>query len=326
MLIDDPTGREITLESIITKPASDASFILHRNWMNYCVEFHQKCHKPSSRTFMPTRVVELLHINGRLRLRLRETECEFAERSPYVALSYCWGREQNVVTTTQSLRRHLTIINIHELPPTLRDAVMIVDKLGLQYLWVDSLCIIQDDPNDKELEIAQMPLVYSQATVTLATSRSSAVYQGFLQNRSFQVSQRPELAARHKPATEIDAGNSMFSLPYEYADAEIRSVLLVPCSQTWWNVITEPLDHRAWALQERFLSPRVLEFGTLQTRWICSQTPMLNKLSSERQDRNNTHSIKKSDALFRKASTALMTRNPYNYVENTISKAQLLED
>jgi hypothetical protein len=93
-------------------------------------------------------------------------------------------------------------VNYHE---TLRDAVRLVDKLGLRYLWVDSLCIIQDDPNDKELEIAQMPLVYNQSTVTIITSCGLGVYQGFLQERSFTLPQGNGLASRHRSIMEKGA-------------------------------------------------------------------------------------------------------------------------
>jgi hypothetical protein len=85
---DDPAGEKVNLEFIIANPASKMSFDSYRKWMNYCTKSHQECQKPSS-TFMSTRVVELLHVNGRLCIRLRETKCEPAEKGPYAALSYC---------------------------------------------------------------------------------------------------------------------------------------------------------------------------------------------------------------------------------------------
>jgi hypothetical protein len=136
-------------------------------------------------------------------------------------------------------------------------------------------CIIQDDLLDVAREIAQMPLIYSQATVTITASRATRVDEGFLQDR---------------PKMADDSPNQVFELPFRCSNDKLGSVVLLPQVEP----STEPLDMRAWALQERFLSPRILEYGTLQTRWICqhkndSGFPMdgykaLNIYNNERSD------------------------------------------
>jgi len=131
---------------------------------------------------MPTRVIEILQVRGRRYLRLRETRSEEAE--PYVALSYCWGGEQRVTTDSKTVHRHLSRINMEDLPPTVRDAVFVAEKLGITRLWVDALSIIQDDIHDKAFEISQMPLAsaprFPIRTAIENMKPLSAIYEGAL--------------------------------------------------------------------------------------------------------------------------------------------------
>jgi hypothetical protein len=129
-----------------------------------------------------------------------------------------------------------------------RDAILVTEKLGLRWIWIDSFCILQDDDYDKAIEIGQMPLIYNQATITIAASRALHVNEGFLQNR--YTGESPE---------------TIFQLPRTDANGKVDSVSFHSPIDT----ITEPLDFRAWALQERYLSPRILDYGSYQTRWSC---------------------------------------------------------
>lgn len=207
---------------------------------------------------------------------------------PYAALSYCWGGEQHVTTTKKTLHRHMSIINERDLPATVRDAILVTETLGMNQIWIDALCIIQDDACDKALEIASMPSVYSEATVTIAASRANGVHEGFLQNRPAMANRTPEL---------------VFQLPYRCRNGEDGSVVLLPPIKD----CTEPLDCRAWALQERFLSPRVLEYGSLQTRWICQQNVELENAVDGWKD-ESVRNYDRSDKLFTTALQAVLSK------------------
>jgi hypothetical protein len=140
-----------------------------------------------------------------------------------------------------------------------RDAILVTEKLGLRWIWIDSFCILQDDDYDKAIEIGQMPLMYNQATITIAASRALHVNEGFLHNR--YTGESPE---------------TIFQLPRTDANGKVGSVTF--CSPI--ESITEPLDLRAWALQERYLPPRILEYGSYQTQWSCRfshEDPMSNE-------------------------------------------------
>jgi hypothetical protein len=206
---------------------------------------------------MPTRVLEIVQRPGQNRSHLRLRETNSMEPAPYAALSYCWGGPQPITTTNASYPRHSLIINKQVLPLSVRDAVLLTEKIGIKYLWIDAFCIFQDDQTDKNWEIVQMPLIYSQATVTIVASRAKGVTEGFLHDRPKMGEETPD---------------HIFELPFLCSDNNLGSVVLLPKVQP----PTEPLDLRAWALQERFLSPRIIEYGSLQTRWIC-QTPALER-------------------------------------------------
>ena len=173
-----------------------------------------------------------------------------AYSTPYAALSYCWGGDQDFKTTRETLPQYLNRIDISQLPQTLQDAILVAARLGLHYIWIDALCIIQDSAADKAVEINRMASVYGNATITIAATRASAVWNGFL-------SARPSLVA--------PTSGKFFSFPCERQGQGVGAVTLLPFT----HESTDPLDTRGWTFQERVLSPRVLDFGTLRTQYTC---------------------------------------------------------
>ncbi|KAH8595100.1 heterokaryon incompatibility protein-domain-containing protein [Bisporella sp. PMI_857] len=169
-------------------PSSNESFHMVHGWLQTCLDSHELCVKPEI-GFMPARLIKILENGGQFALRLQEKESGISHQ--YAALSYCWGGEQSLQTTTHNHARHQIEIDFDDLPPTLRDAVLTTHKLGLQYLWVDALCIIQDDERDKSSEIDIMSHVYTSAVVTIAASRAKSVQEGFLQDRSPHIRNNP---------------------------------------------------------------------------------------------------------------------------------------
>jgi hypothetical protein len=124
---------------------------------------------------------------------------------------------------------------------------MVARNLGIQYLWVDALCILQDDMVDKLTEISIMNTIYEQAHVTISATRASDVEQGFLH-------------PRHLEKEEIH------KLPFLCRDGTQSELLLFRGRDSLRN---EPIDARGWTFQESVLSPRVLEYGKHQVRWRC---------------------------------------------------------
>jgi hypothetical protein len=172
----------------------------------------------------------------------------YIQRPKYAALSYCWGGDQEVKLQKLNLVSWRSKISFDDLPQTIKDAVLVASELGLEYIWVDALCIVQDDEADKIVELARMGDIYSQAYVTLLASRSPKVQDGFLQSRYIPRERG-------------------YRVPYLCANGQIGSIVL------WAGRtlgIAEPIHQRGWCFQEQILSSRILEFGTHQLRYLCA--------------------------------------------------------
>lgn len=243
---DNTAGEFYYTKPINPTPGSEKSLELARSWFRECYSSHSECQQNET-SYMPTRLIEIIRRGESWCLGLRETKK--GKKAPYAALSYCWGGDQPLKTTRKRLPSWQDAIPYNILPKTVQDAVVMSNELGIPFLWIDSLCVVQDDPADMAREISQMPRIYDNASVTIAASRARSVGEGFLQTRKI-----------------TDSPNLVFELPYRGSNGESGSVIL-------FRVIDmeggEPLDNRAWALQERHLSSRVLEYGTRQTRWNC---------------------------------------------------------
>ncbi|RYP51581.1 hypothetical protein DL768_003088 [Monosporascus sp. mg162] len=171
----------------------------------------------------------------------------------YAALSYCWGGEQVHKTTTENLPRYSLNVQWENLPKTIQDAVKVTAALDIEYLWVDSICIVQDDDDDKAREIADMPNIYNGATVTIVAATAKTAKDGFLQDRD--------------PHTLM---GSAFSLPFRCPNGRIGSVYLSKIGSLGFD---EHIDTRAWTLQETYLSTRLLRFGNKQCSLMCQCSP-----------------------------------------------------
>jgi hypothetical protein len=185
----------------------------------------------------------------------------------FAALSYCWGGEQKLKLTTVSKETLMGGIAFASLPRTFQDAVVVASRLGLSYLWIDALCIIQDNNDDKDRELSVMAKVYQNASFTLVASRARSVKDGFLGPRlPFEDSCRTPfrllvryvsgLSHSHNETEQADSYSSVICFP------EMDMI-------TSDNEGREPVDPvltRAWCFQEIALSKTVIEFGSLMTR------------------------------------------------------------
>lgn len=144
-------------------------------------------------------------------------------------------------------------IHSEALPSTFRDAVKITRMLGLRYLWIDSLCILQDeDKKDWEQESSQMEKVYGGAELVLAAAVASSPTDGFLRDR-------PGNLSGHTSVSLVPKGTLMnTSYRLMFQDVHMSGV-------------DGPLERRSWAFQEKLLARRYLAYGPDEMRWECSQ-------------------------------------------------------
>jgi Heterokaryon incompatibility protein (HET) len=148
------------------------------------------CGQQALASKLPRRVLDVTEAQGSQFVKLMETNDEF--EGEYATLSHCWGQPATVLETTSSSFPHrLHSIKIAELPPTFRDAVLLTRHLGLRYLWMDSLCIIQDDRLDWEIESSQMADIYSNCTLCISATSSADSNGGCLFDRWTEQSLSP---------------------------------------------------------------------------------------------------------------------------------------
>ncbi|KAF2094639.1 HET-domain-containing protein, partial [Rhizodiscina lignyota] len=192
---------------------------------------------------LPRRVIDVSKAYPKVILTQGESE-------PYACLSYCWGGQQNLVTTRANVNEHACGIKA-ELPRSIQDAITVTRRLGFKYLWVDSLCIVQDDEGDREGQIELMGEIFANAYVTISAATAKSCQDGFLNERSHQSGSRP-------PPVDVAC-----LLPDGREDT-------IQLHQRGSASIREPIHERSWALQEDLLSPRLLFFGETEVSWSCT--------------------------------------------------------
>ena len=214
-----------------------------RHWVARCDNNDAKC--KVHETSLPTRVLD---VSDSQNIRL----CETAERpGVYIALSHCWGLpNKTFLTTRETIADMKAGFGIERAPATFRDAISITRSLGIRYLWIDSLCIIQHDTSDWSREAARMSSVYANAYLTIAAANAKDDNDGFL---------HPRISALTALRIISSTGNSaQVYLQRQHDGAKVKA----------YN-IGEPLDTRGWALQEQRLSGRSLRFGSTEMLWKC---------------------------------------------------------
>lgn len=142
--------------------------------MKDCLKSHKdSC--PSGRSRMPTRIIDVASPSKDPFLLVTDSEFH-----PWLALSHCWGQTVQFVTTTENISDMKRAIPLYNMPLNFQDAVTVTRKLGYRYLWIDSLCIIQDSDTDWESEAACMQRYYKDAVMTISTDLAAGDHEGFL--------------------------------------------------------------------------------------------------------------------------------------------------
>lgn len=216
-------------------------------WLDSCCKEHEACCIKQQR--LPTRLINVN--NNTVRLVISST-LQTAPR--YATLSYCWGHDPFVKLSRDNLASFLDGIPWNTLPLTFQDAVRATRQLGLQYIWIDALCIIQDT-QDWAIEAANMALVYGGAFISLAASDAQNVHQGFL--RRLQL-----------------YNGGFYSRVTSSALCQIRR--FYPSEIYEEDIIKAHLSSRAWAFQEKLLPARTIHFSKGGLWWECR-----SQLSSE---------------------------------------------
>ncbi|KAH7080586.1 heterokaryon incompatibility protein-domain-containing protein [Paraphoma chrysanthemicola] len=230
----------------IIRPDMRYASDLARYWLGIC-KTHPKCSSDDDK-LLPSRVLELYGGHPGLSLKLVDGR---PKKGRYLALSHCWGSIKNrpLRTTRPNIEKHKLQISLSDLPKTFQDFVEFAQGLGVKYIWIDSLCIIQDDREDWHSEAERMGDVYRNAALVVAASGAKDSTEGL------HVTDWPRTVVYRLPYRNRGVCDGTFNL------TRVRKGQLDP--------INGALDTRAWALQEQYLARRMVTFMPGGMSWIC---------------------------------------------------------
>ncbi|KAF5595064.1 het-domain-containing protein [Fusarium pseudocircinatum] len=209
------------------------------------------------------RLVEIIGTDRSTRLRIVPGSVGY---SSYAALSYRWGGLDAIwQTTTKNLSMRLTEFDIVELPKTLSDTVQVVRSLGLKWVWIDSLCIVQDDKEDWVREAVKMASIYQNAMVTISADSSQDAKAGLHNERSSSIfNDRDSMKICSKLSTDEESSIFLF------LDQETRTDRSATNLRDMGDLLSHcALRDRGWTMQERILSPRIIHYAEDQLYWEC---------------------------------------------------------
>lgn len=242
--------------STMAKPALQ----LAKSWLGDCIRSHSTC-RPSQDEPNPTRLIEVGADGPRLIL-----SAGIREPISYATLSHCWGSLKILRLVKSNLSQLQQTIPWNELCQTFQDACQITEEIGLRHLWIDSLCIVQDDPEDWNREALQMAGVYGGLSINISASKATDGSMGLFASRN------PQSVKLLQVCLDWQKWDTFPEVPNPLGD--ICKGTLYDCASLFMHkrcVSESPLGKRAWVLQERILSRRSLHFSS-QIFWECKET------------------------------------------------------
>jgi hypothetical protein len=303
---------------------------LAKKWIDECTSSHEECASATSgdeKSHYPTRLldvtaypkkVELVVVRSRgvldipfwisatrllwLSLLRRSKTNPRTVTGDYATLSHCWGDPEKVIQLRRSnIHRFIWCgIDVDRLPRSFKEAIEVARRLGVRYIWIDSLCIIQppseEDPSNKshkkklnkekpdkgrlfkknthesdwEDESKRMHEVYGHSYCNISATDSDDSQKGLFRNRSTErwwiglVSLKVEGIPGYRYDGNNDNTNENRKVPPQLCEIE---------DAMFWDVSVNnaKVNQRGWVLQERLMAPRVLHFCHDQIAWECSR-------------------------------------------------------
>lgn len=273
--IDTRFGKPADENSRADTTGSKHALGIAERWLEICSAKHSQCqeaYRATSRGLcspLPTRVLHVGTPNKDPFL----FESNGANAS-YCILSYCWGRTGNAVTTKKNLPERIKGIPLTSLPKLICEAILTARSLGFEYIWIDALCIIQDDVQDWAHEASVMHELYSRAAVTITSLMADDSRDSLFQSR-------PDQICRPIP---LDLGLPKRDRPHHEDETVFQ--LSVPPERHFiaQTPVTGPIHQRAWILQEQVMSTRKLYFGAGVLHWECLHDYLLESHPSGEKD------------------------------------------
>lgn len=256
---------------------SPARLELARRWREDCLSWHWQCESWRENHLFPSRVIDVGPPDGSQQPFLHLPAP--SDMGLYICLSHRWGGAKVLQTVmgdppgtpngrTGTFSQFLSSIPMEAMPKTFRDAIQVTRALGFRYIWIDSLCIVQDRPSDWEAEAEKMGSYYRNAHLTLVAGSAVSADSGL-----FFPMECPAVPC-HIGSVSLELQNCMCQIhgaephtfPLFAGEPQIYRGHLASSTRP-----TCSLDDRAWVLQEEVLSPRSLIFTDEGLYWECTE-------------------------------------------------------
>jgi hypothetical protein len=277
-------GRLLQFGARLVNPTG-IDFELARKWAAHCCDTHESCRdrydtsNSSPEDFLLIDTQELC-------------VCAAPQDTVYAALSYCWGSGSNAPSLRHTVANSASImrpgaLSSNGVPRTIEDAVVFAKKMGVRYLWVDVLCIVQDDAARKKRQIADMHTIYSNAHFTIIAASGVHSNVGI-------PGVRP--GTRHHDKN----GQKIIKI------GKIKLVTVLDWTREG-SIATTPWAKRAWTLQEHILSRRKVFITEDQIYWQCREACYAEEVVLE-----GIPKVEFTRHLIGPAFSFNLTRNPWS--------------
>jgi hypothetical protein len=252
-------------------PASGRSFEIASRWLKNCVESHSSCRPPTELQKPPKR---LIHVGNKTQNPFLVETFPDLQLVEWLSLSYCWGGEPSKKLTNESINGLKNGTPLANFDATIQDAILVTRALGISYIWIDALCIIQGGDEWGE-EASKMNEIYGGSTVTLVIASSCCVKKRFLMERDLNY----------------------IPVAYSIDLAEDRRAKLF-LSPEWDDSKREyngPWSKRGWTMQEGLLPNRLLHYTASQIIWKCCEEQRFERGVTERVEDRISETLTYSD-------------------------------
>jgi hypothetical protein len=222
---------------------------LWSHWFRTCSESHEKCREMDCKLppFVPDRLVEIFTDDGGSSFTWRLVCRTDVGNVQYLTLSHCWGSSRHTSLKSENHSAFLERSTCSGLPKSFQHAFHITFLLNFRFIWIDSLCIVQDNPEDWKAQASMMGSVYKNACCNIAATWAANGNDGCFMEKESRI-------------ITLDFGLD-HSTRYH----------IVPEMLYYTDLMEAPLNTRGWVTQERFLARKQLSFAKSQVYWECRE-------------------------------------------------------